>query len=108
MERVSKFCRALIPTDPFQFLFLLGVVLISFSRQLAWYSKPLISEFIQNASALRRFQILMNLAVLPTVFAGCAGYFVCFWPGKHLVRRTVLVVVLPALIGLVLVFANYT
>ena len=108
MERLSKLRRALIPSDPLQTLFLLGVVLISFSRQLGWYSRPLILKFAQNASAWHRFQIFMNFAVLPTVFAGCAGYFVCFWPGKHPLRKTLLSVVLPALVGLVFVFYNYT
>jgi membrane protease YdiL (CAAX protease family) len=107
MDKFSKFCRALIPADAFQSLFLFGVVLISFSRQLGWYSRPLIFEFTQEAHIPRNFVNFMALAVLPTVFAGCAGYFVCFWPGKHPVRRMMLAVLLPAVSGLLLVFFNY-
>lgn len=108
MEQFSKFCRTLLPADPFQAMLLLGVVLISFSRQLGWYSRPLVFKYTQSTNALHRFESFMIFAVLLTVFAGCAGYFVCFWPGKHPARRTIVTVLLPAFAGLVLVFYNYT
>lgn len=107
MEQFSRFCRSLIPTDPFQALFLSGVVLISFSRQLGWYSRPLIIKYTQDTSVWHNFANFMIIAVLPTLFAGCAGYFVCFWPGKHPARRTAVAVLLPVLAGLSLVFLNY-
>jgi len=96
MEQFSKFCRTLLPTEPFQAMLLLGVVLISFSRQLGWYSRPLVFKYTQSTNALHRFESFMIFAVLLTVFAGCAGYFVCFWPGKHPARRTIVTVLLPA------------
>jgi membrane protease YdiL (CAAX protease family) len=107
MEQFTRFCRSLIPTDPFQALFLSGAVLISFSRQLGWYSRPIILKYTQDTSVSHNFANFMIIAVLPTLFAGCAGYFVCFWPGKHPVRRTAVAVLLPVLAGLILVFLNY-
>jgi|GEM_PF-6080223 membrane protease YdiL (CAAX protease family) len=107
MERFSKFCRSLIPADAFQALFLLGVVLISFSRQLGWYSRELVFQYTDDRQVLQRFGIFMVYAILPTVFAGCAGYFICFWPGRHPVRRIVLAVLLPVLAGLAWVFFLY-
>jgi len=106
MEQFSKFCRTLLPADPFQAMLLLGVVLISFSRQLGWYSRPLVFKYTQSTNAMHRFESFMIFAVLLTVFAGCAGYFVCFWPGKHPARRTIVTVLLPAFAGLVFRFCD--
>jgi membrane protease YdiL (CAAX protease family) len=38
--------------------------------------------------------------VFPIIFAGAAGYFVCFWPGNHPVRRILGLVFLPTILGL--------
>jgi hypothetical protein len=45
-----------------------------------------------------RFWVI--LLRFPLVFTGIAGYFVCFWPGDRPIRRTALVVFLPALLSL--------
>jgi membrane protease YdiL (CAAX protease family) len=46
-------------------------------------------------------------ARLPIFFAGIAGLFICFWPGKRPVRRILLFVCLPALTGLVALCGRY-
>src|SRR5207247_2551200 len=40
------------------------------------------------------------------IFAGMAGYFVWFWPGRHPVRRVIWLVCIPALLGLGLMLAR--
>jgi membrane protease YdiL (CAAX protease family) len=44
--------------------------------------------------------IILIFPGLLSVFSGFAGYFVCFWPGVRPLRRTILVVLIPALAGI--------
>jgi membrane protease YdiL (CAAX protease family) len=46
------------------------------------------------------------LSVYLIIFSAMAGYYVCFWPGKHPVRRIIWLVCAPALIGLGLLFSR--
>jgi membrane protease YdiL (CAAX protease family) len=45
--------------------------------------------------------------VWPIIFAGAAGYFICFWPGNHPVRQILGLVVLPTIAGLGLMFGAF-
>jgi hypothetical protein len=50
-------------------------------------------------------QIVRPFFVFPIIFAGAAGYFICFWPGAHPVRRILALVFLPTLASLGLLFS---
>jgi membrane protease YdiL (CAAX protease family) len=45
--------------------------------------------------------------VWPIISAGAAGYFICFWPGDHPVRRILGLVFLPTIAGLGLMFGAF-
>lgn len=89
MKRVAEFLRSVIPADPFQLLFLAGVVCLVVAHGSRWW--PGLGPI--NA-----------LGVLPVIFAGAAGYFVCFWPGSHPVRRILAFIFLPTMAGLTFIF----
>jgi len=91
-KRVAEFLRSVIPADPFQLLFLAGVVCLVVAHGLRWW--PGIGPFVV-------------LGVWPIVFAGASGYFICFWPGNHPVRRILGLVVLPTIAGLGLMFGAF-
>jgi hypothetical protein len=91
-KRVAEFLRSVIPADPFQLLFLAGVVCLVVAHGLRWWHG--IGPFAA-------------LGVVPIIFAGAAGYFICFWPGSHPVRRILGLVLLPTIAGLGIMFGGF-
>jgi membrane protease YdiL (CAAX protease family) len=92
LKRVGEFLRSVVPADPFQLLFLAGVVCLVVAHGLRWW--PGIGPFAA-------------FGVFPIIFAGAAGYFICFWPGNHPVRRILGLVFLPTIAGLGLMFGGF-
>jgi membrane protease YdiL (CAAX protease family) len=88
LRPLAEFLRSIIPADPFQLLFLAGVVCLVVAHGSRWWN-------VGPFAALGVFSI---------IFAGAAGYFVCFWPGSHPVRRILGLVFLPTMAGLGLMF----
>ena len=92
-----------MPADAWQILLIIGVICIFVSPHMPWWPSELLTEnaFSNSSIAQSRLTVLKTLIILlrwPVVFAGIAGYFVCFWPGKTPVRRTLAAVVLPGLL----------
>ncbi len=109
MKRLALFLRSVVPADPWQLIFLLGVVLLFISPRLSWWPSkllesagPAVGPFQSGAGHLESGQFIFA-CLYPVMFAGIAGYFVCFWPGKTPVRRILLEVCLPTILSLVLV-----
>ncbi len=110
MKRLVEFIRSVIPTDPFQLFLLGGSVLLFICMQLRCIPalpdlKPGMNIpheiFDDSLTKVRQsWQMFSFLARLPVFFAGAAGLFVCFWPGRRPVRRTLIFVCLPAIGGL--------
>jgi membrane protease YdiL (CAAX protease family) len=104
-ERLASFLRSVIPADPSQLLFLAGIVCLVVSSRLSWLPSekalapfhPDSSEYFQMVFDTRIFLIFPSLLSL---FSGFAGYFVCFWPGARPIRRTIFLVLIPALAGI--------
>src|SRR3984893_9108932 len=95
------FLRSVIPADPFQLLFLAGVVCLVVAHGLRW--RPVEISLLSGQptdSFVRQGQIFGPFFVFPIIFAGAAGYFICFWPGGHPVRRILALVFLPTLASL--------
>ena len=106
MRRLAEFIRTVIPEDPFQLLFLGGVVCLVAAHGLKWWPAKLLSPE-QTTSDLK--QLVSYAGWFPVyfiIFSAVAGYFVCFWPGKNPVRRIVGLVCAPALFGFVLLFSR--
>jgi membrane protease YdiL (CAAX protease family) len=100
------FLRSVIPADPSQLLFLAGVVCLVVAHGLRWLPveiSPLPGQ--PTDSFARLMQIVRPFFVFPIIFAGAAGYFICFWPGAHPVRRILALVFLPTLASLGLLFS---
>lgn len=92
LKRIAEFLRSVIPADPFQLLFLAGVACLVVAHGLRWWHG--IGPFAA-------------LGVFPIIFAGAAGYFICFWPGNHPIRRILGLVFLPTIVGLGIMFGGF-
>jgi len=107
LRRVVEFLRSVLPADPTQLIFLAGVVCLFVAPRLRWWPLGLgvAPERLQDSFA-QQMQLLAVFFVMPISFAGVAGYFICFWPGKHPLRRILLLICLPAVVGLGLMFTR--
>jgi len=102
MKKLAAFLRSVIPADPYQLVFLFGVVCLTICPRVGWvpridsfkppYTGPKFSPILQLTLAFAGHLI---------IFSSLAGYFVCFWPGTRPVRRLFLAVVGPAFFGLI-------
>ncbi|PYT64216.1 MAG: hypothetical protein DMG35_01235 [Acidobacteria bacterium] len=97
MKQLAKFLRSVLPADWSQLIFLFGVVCLYIARIL----RSLLAKGAPSSSLLLLFTAHMPL------LAGVAGYFICFWPGKHPARRILYWVCLPALGGLSLTYGLF-
>jgi hypothetical protein len=101
LKRIVEFLRSVIPADRFQLFFLAGVVCLVVAHGLRWRSVEVSLPSGQHTDwFVRQAQFLGPFHVLPIIFAAAAGYFICFWPGAHPVRRIFALVFLPILASL--------
>ena len=106
MKRIGRFLRSVIPTDPWQLVFLSGVIFLFICPRLPW--RPSAEMFISKAvpagpiseSETKSFGLVIVL-LYPALFAGLMAYATCFYPGPRPVRRILGLVLLPALFSLV-------
>ena len=113
MKRLAEFLRSVIPNEPWQLVFLLGVVFLFVSPSLPWWPTELLESFGLRSTAWQsgthRFEAGRFIVAFtyPIMFAGLAGYFVCFWPGKRPVRRVLLAVCFPTVFSLVVILWKF-
>ena len=100
MERLAKFIRSVIPGDRTQLLILAGAICLTVSPHLRFWPPEFITlpghrtePLIEQTAPLSVFFVYFVL------FSGMAAYFVCFWPGRHPIRRILLSVFAPAIAG---------
>jgi membrane protease YdiL (CAAX protease family) len=98
VKRLAIFLRSVIPADPFQLIFLVGVVFLFVSPRLPWWPSKVLGD-----DSRPEFVGLMAAWMWPIIFGGLAGYFVCLWPGKTPVRRILWAVCFPTALSLVLI-----
>src|ERR1700738_2405206 len=102
MKRLAEFLRTPIPADPAQLLFLAGTVCLVIAPRVSWWpagaavtpehgAVGLNQEVAQSIGTALRFLML---------FAGIAGYFICFWPGQRPVRRILGCIYVPTVLAL--------
>lgn len=113
MKRLVIFLRSVIPADPYQLVLLFGVVFLFVSPRLPWWPSEILEPSDLFSSALpdgnNRLESGRFIAawLYPITFAGLAGYFACFWPGKTPVRRVLWAVCFPTTLSLVLILYKY-
>lgn len=102
MRRLGEFLRSVLPADWTQLIFLFGIVCVYVARILrSWPAEEVL--FPSKHLPFHTHIALLFAAHMP-LLAGVAGYFICFWPGRHPVRRILYWVCLPALGGLSLTY----
>ncbi|MFZ0970265.1 MAG: type II CAAX endopeptidase family protein [Candidatus Acidiferrales bacterium] len=96
MRRVSQFLRSVLPADLNQMVFLLGVVSLFIAPHLPW------GPWINGAARITTPfdpRVLVVFALYANHFAATMGFFICFRPGGHPVRRVLCWVCLPAVMA---------
>jgi hypothetical protein len=100
VKRLAKFIRSVIPADPTQLLLLAGAVCLTFSPHLKFWPPAFVTQpdhrtqlLIEQTGPLRIFFVWF------VMFSGMAAYLVCFWPGSRPIRRILLWVFAPAIVG---------
>jgi membrane protease YdiL (CAAX protease family) len=105
LKRLFKFLRSVLPADPSQLIYLIGVVCLYVCPRLPWWP----TEYLGSLDHLGRLpsgskfspQFILFF-LYPTSLAGIVGYFICFWLGKNQARWILLGVCLPSLTGMAL------
>ena len=90
MNRASVLLRSVLPQDLTQLLLLSGVICLVIAPHLRWGPQGQFSTPIM---------LFIGFGLYAIYFAGTAGFFTCFRPGRHPVRRILCWVCLPALMG---------
>jgi len=112
MKRLGQFLRSVVPSDPWQLVFLVGVVLLFVSPRLPWRtSAEMLAAkafpFGRNSDTLLKNLQLVVAFLYPVTFAGLVAYLTCFYPGPKPVRRVIWFVFLPTLVSLALIFSIF-
>lgn len=104
VKRLAHFLRLVIPSDPWQLVFLAGMVCLTVAPGLRWTevanSQQLSAIARVYQQSLTTWYAFAYAASLLIIIGAAAGYAACFWPGKRPVRRILLTVCIPALLGL--------
>jgi membrane protease YdiL (CAAX protease family) len=105
MKRFAQFLRSVIPADPWQLVFLVGVVLLFISPRLLWGPDAGIlgaryNLLHSNPAAAARNTGLLAPSLLVLTLATLLLYFTCFYPGRKPVRRIMWFVLLPSVFSL--------
>jgi membrane protease YdiL (CAAX protease family) len=110
-QRLSVFIRSILPADPSQLLFLIGIVCLIFAPRLNWWpvhlNESLSRRGIDNRQVGRDAMPYMVLAEFTFIFSALAGYYSCFRPSLRPIRRVFLLTILPALVALVIAVGRF-
>lgn len=107
MKRVARFLRSVMPADPWQLVFLSGTILLFISPHLRVLPKWLAPADGMDQDRQQQLAVHISLFSWPIIFASLVAYYTCFWSEARPIRRIVLAVFLPALVGLCLILNGY-
>lgn len=110
-ERLGAFLRSVIPADPAQLLFLAGIVCLVFAPHMSRWP-PQLNAFLARLKVPAEQERIDSLPfiIFPTwaiIFSALAGFFLCFWPGPHVVRRVIFFIFLPVLAAICTIFGRF-
>lgn len=96
----------MIPEDPFQLLFLAGIMCLIAARgggwRLAGVNQSLMARDLREG--VQAFELVLLYLL---IFGAAAGYYICFWPGERPIRRIIFFVILPTLLSAGSLFGCY-
>jgi membrane protease YdiL (CAAX protease family) len=102
-KRLIEFIRSVLPADPYQLLFLTGIVCLMIAHGLTWWRPSAHDRWSSLSGPFGPYVWeALVLSHLLLILAAMAGYFICFWPGNHPVRRISAFVIFPAASSLIL------
>jgi len=111
VSHAARFVRTVLPEDPWQVVFLCGLVCLTVSPHLVWLSADRLSELAlplsRREEIFNKYWIFSIGVTYAMIFVVTAGYFACLWPGKNAARRVFLWTVLPTFSVLTVVLAAY-
>jgi membrane protease YdiL (CAAX protease family) len=112
MKRLAQFLRSVIPADPWQLLFLIGVVFLFILPVLPWRPDSIMvstSQLWPNPSMFDISELVMYQSLFSTTlfFTSLVAFFTCFWPGRTPVRRILWGVLVPTALIFVLIVKKY-
>lgn len=110
MNRIFKFLRSVLPADSFQLFFLAALVCFTIAPHLRWWPSYVSPAARDNLRSLldasnsydNVWHVVVTATSLTFILAASCGYFLCLWPTKRTIRAVVLLVLSPAVLGLVL------
>jgi membrane protease YdiL (CAAX protease family) len=110
-ERLEAFVRSVIPADPAQLLFLVGIVCLIFAPRMSWWPSQLDTFLARLGITAQEARLdsapILVLDEFAIIFSALAGLFVCFWPGPRGVRRVLLSVLLPSVAAICITFGRF-
>jgi membrane protease YdiL (CAAX protease family) len=110
LKQLLKSLRSVLPTDLTQLIFLGGLVCLTIGPRLRWW--PEISANAASIDSLfpqARIELGHYVLISSSLFwlATAAGYFFCFWPGRHPLCKILWWVLLPAIVAVGLICGRY-
>ncbi len=106
-KRLIDFLRSVLPADPYQLLFLGGILCLVTVHGLRWWPPSAHPAQVRVEDSFRQFLVYAGASfLLPVMFATIAGYFICFWPGRHPIRRILVLVVFPTTATMILLLGR--
>lgn len=103
VKRLAIFLRSVIPSDPWQLIFLVGAIFLFISPRLSWLPHRTVYGTVDGAflpdwysgNIRDKWRLIVSIAAWPLVLTSLVAYFSCFWPGNRPARRILWGVVLP-------------
>jgi membrane protease YdiL (CAAX protease family) len=113
VKRLTQLLRSVLPADPYQLVFLLGVISVFISPRLPWW--PSYDSTADEALYPRGndpqlqlyWKAILALAIWPIVVGSLVAWFTALWPGRRPVRRIVFGVLLPVTAALVFLWWRF-
>jgi len=100
LKHLDVFLRSVIPVDPWQLIFLVGVVFLFILPRLSWLPDLLVTSpkdnFRPGPIDPGELRSVASICSSISLVAALVGYFTCFWPGHRPLRRIIWAVILPA------------
>lgn len=102
LKHLLVFLRSVIPADPWQLIYLVGLVFVLVLGALPIVSPDTVTwpgGYLSGGGSFDTSALVPYVVVFAWVSlaASCAGFFICFWPGRKPALRIAASVILPTI-----------